>query len=136
MPKHYNSEKTSEVLVVEDDALLRMAAVDLVEMQNLVVFDADGADQALELLGRHSQIGIIFTDIQMPGSMDGMVLAHHTKSRWPHLQHIIVSGQLAPTQAQMPDGAQFFAKPYDTRLIGQTLRAMGGIQQSDEGVPS
>ncbi|AYJ87445.1 response regulator [Sphingomonas paeninsulae] len=128
MPGHYNHAKILEVLVVEDDALLRMAAVDLVELENLVVFDADGADQALELLALHSQIGIVFTDIQMPGSMDGMVLAQHTKARWPHLQHIIVSGQLAPTKAQMPDGAQFFAKPYDTGLKGQTLRAMAGIQ--------
>jgi DNA-binding NtrC family response regulator len=132
MADQYNPAKALEVLVVEDDALLRLAAVDLVESENLVVFEADGYDQALEHLACHCQIGIVFTDIQMPGLMDGLALAHHSKARWPHLQHIIVSGQLAPTEGQMPEGARFFAKPYDTRLIGETLRKMAEIRHANE----
>jgi CheY-like chemotaxis protein len=129
MTGNYNTAEMPQVLVVEDDSLLRMMAVNLVGDERLIVFEADGADNALEQLACHCQIGIVFTDIQMPGSMDGLALAHLSKARWPHLQHIIVSGRLVLTADQMPEGARFFAKPYDLALLGETLRAMADAAQ-------
>jgi CheY-like chemotaxis protein len=127
MIQRYDTAQTPQVLVVEDDGLLRMMAVDLVDGEHLTVFEADSADNALELLDHHCQIGIVFTDIQMPGSMDGLAMAHLSKARWPHLRHIIVSGQLCPTPDQMPAGSRFFAKPYDWGVLGKTIRSMTRI---------
>jgi CheY-like chemotaxis protein len=127
MIQSYDTAQTPQVLVVEDDGLLRMMAVDLVDGEHLTVFAADSADTALELLYRHRQIGIVFTDIQMPGSMDGLAMANLSKARWPHLRHIIVSGQLCPTPEQMPAGSRFFAKPYNWGVLGSILRLMARI---------
>ncbi|MDB5715896.1 MAG: response regulator [Sphingomonadales bacterium] len=123
----FNPAVVPHVLVVEDDELLRMTAVDLVCDQRLKAFEADSADQALEMLSCHCQIGILFTDIEMPGSMDGLALAHTAKRHWPHLQHIIVSGNVLPKETALPERASFFAKPYNPNLIGKALRVMAGL---------
>ena len=87
-------DSTPVVLVVEDEMVLRMRAVDIVQDAGFVPIEAISADQALEILESRDDISLLFTDIQMPGSMDGLQLAHTTHSRWPHIKIILVSGQV------------------------------------------
>src|SRR5580658_1691676 len=88
------------VLVVEDEMMLRMRAVDMVEDAGFTPVEAVNADDALAILESRSDIELLFTDIQMPGSMDGLTLAHAVHERWPSIKIILVSGKLTPTEAE------------------------------------
>ena len=109
------------VLVVEDDPLVRLGAVDLVEEAGYVVYEAADADQALALLERHEDIFAIFTDVEMPGSMDGLKLAHMVNQRWPPVAILIASGYAKLSAKDLPAEAQFFAKPYNPAVIAEAL---------------
>lgn len=100
------------VLIIEDDPLLLLDAVDMVEQAGFVAYEARNADQAIRLLERQSDIRLIFTDVEMPGEMDGLKLARAVRDRWPPVWIIVVSGHGAVTLADVPEGGQFFAKPY------------------------
>jgi CheY-like chemotaxis protein len=86
-----------KVLIVEDEMMLRMRAVDIVEDAGFSPVQAVNADQALSILESRSDISLLFTDIQMPGSMDGLKLAHAVHDRWPGIKIILVSGQVNPS---------------------------------------
>src|SRR5712671_4931218 len=96
------------VLVVEDEMLLRMRAVEIVEDAGFTPLEAVNADDALVLLEAHSDIELLFTDIQMPGSMNGLKLAHAVHERWPSIKIILVSGQVTPTEGDRPADSRFF----------------------------
>src|ERR1700676_2172545 len=85
------------VLVVEDEMLLRMRAVDMVEDAGYTSLEAVDADAAFAILESRSDIALLFTDIQMPGTMDGLKLAHAVHQRWPPIKIILVSGQVKAT---------------------------------------
>ena len=112
------------VLVVEDEPLLRMDALDFIEQAGFIVFEARGADEAIRMLELHSEIRIVFTDINMPGSMDGLKLAHYVRGRWPPVQLIITSGNMIPRADEMPTGGVFLGKPYRPSQVTERLRAM------------
>jgi len=99
------------VLVVEDELVLRMNAVNMVEDAGFIPVEAINADQAIKILEARSDISLLFTDIQMPGSMDGLKLAHAVHGRWPHIKIILVSGQVNPSEAERPEDSRFFGKP-------------------------
>ena len=121
MPK---SEHQPIVLVVEDEMVLRMRAVDIVEDAGFRPIEAASADQALAILESRDDISLLLTDIQMPGSMDGLMLAHAVHTRWPQIKIILVSGQVAVTDADKPLNSRFFPKPLGIdEMIGE-LRAM------------
>jgi CheY-like chemotaxis protein len=82
------------VLVVEDEMVLRMRAVDIVEDAGFMSIEAVSADEAVQILESRDDISLLFADIQMPGSMDGLKLAHAVHTRWPHIKIILVSGQV------------------------------------------
>lgn len=109
------------VLIVEDEALIRMEAMALVEDLGYEFFEASNADEAIVLLEQHPQITIVFTDIRMAGSMNGLQLAAYARGRWPPLKFIIVSG--IATAIEMPEGARFFHKPYNVAAIRDAIRA-------------
>ena len=117
---------TPIVLVVEDEMVLRMRAVDIVEDAGFVPIEAVSADQAIEILESRDDISLLFTDIQMPGSMDGLKLAHTAHTRWPHIKIILVSGQVAVTDADKPSDSKFFPKPLETKRIILELQEMIG----------
>ena len=117
---------TPVVLVVEDEMVLRMRAVDIVEDAGFVPVEAVSADQAIEILESRDDISLLFTDIQMPGSMDGLKLAHAAHTRWPHIKIILVSGQIAVTEADKPDDSKFFAKPLEVQQMIHELQEMVG----------
>ena len=77
------------VLIVEDDALLRLHAVDLIEEAGFIALEAENADEAVAILEQRSDIVLLFTDINMPGSMDGLKLAHAVRDRWPPIKIIV-----------------------------------------------
>src|SRR5437868_3782887 len=96
------SRKNPTVLVVEDEMLLRMRAVDIVEDAGFSSIEAVNADDALAVLESRSDIDLLFTDIQMPGTMNGLKLAHAVHERWPSIKIILVSGQVTPTEGERP----------------------------------
>lgn len=114
------------VLVVEDEMVLRMRAVDIVEDAGFVPIEAVSADEAIEILESRDDISLLFTDIQMPGSMDGLKLAHAAHARWPHIKIILVSGQIAVTDADKPDNSRFFPKPLEIERMVAELQEMIG----------
>ena len=116
----------SVVLVVEDELMLRMRAVDIVEDAGFIPVEAVNADEAIEILESRNDISVLFTDIQMPGSMDGLRLAHLVHSRWPHIKIILVSGQIAVTDADKPEASRFFPKPLEIQQMVLELQAMVG----------
>lgn len=101
------------VLVVEDESFVRMVAVDMLEDAGLPVAEAPDADAALQLLERKPQaFGTLFTDIDMPGSMDGLTLAARVRARWPHIRLVVTSGRHRLRAADLPDAGCFLQKPY------------------------
>lgn len=109
------------ILVVEDEPLIRMEAVDMIEDAGFKVYEAADADAAIKLMEEHDDIGILFTDIDMPGSMDGMKLAAYVRDRWPPVAIVIASGKVDFTAMQLPEGSTFFPKPYPTDKVSKTL---------------
>ena len=99
------------VLVVEDEMVLRMRAVDIVEDAGFNSLEAVNADEALSILETRPDISLLFTDIQMPGSLDGLKLAHAVHRRWPAIKIILVSGQVNLSDAEKPADSRFFGKP-------------------------
>jgi CheY-like chemotaxis protein len=112
------------VLVVEDEPLQRMAAVDLVETAGFVALEARNADEAVRILEGRNDIRIVFTDIDMPGSMDGLKLAAAVRGRWPPIEIILTSGHCVVPQDEMPERGKFLRKPYDYDELAATLRQM------------
>src|SRR3981189_3116699 len=115
-----------KVLVVEDEMMLRMRAVDIVEDAGFTPIEAVNADEALAILESRSDIELLFTDIQMPGSMDGLKLAHAVHERWPSIKIIRGSGQLTPTEADKPTNSRFFGKPLEVKQMIAELQKMIG----------
>src|SRR6202011_627139 len=114
------------ILVVEDEMLLRMRAVDMVEDAGFTAVEAVNADDALAVLESRSDIELLFTDIQMPGSMDGLKLAFAVHERWPAIKIILVSGQLKLTDADKPADSRFFGKPLDAKEMIAAMQDMIG----------
>lgn len=108
-------------LVVEDDPLLLMDAMDLVEEAGLRAYGARDAAEAIRFLEQHDEIRVMFTDVQMPGSMDGLHLARAVRERWPPVTIIVTSGRIKVTKEDMPENGVFFAKPYLPATIVNAL---------------
>jgi two-component sensor histidine kinase/FixJ family two-component response regulator len=115
------------VLVVEDEMVLRMRAVDIVEDAGFNALEAVNADEALSILESRSDISVLFTDIQMPGTLDGLKLAHAVYKRWPGIKIILVSGQVNLSDADKPTDSRFFGKPLETKQMIAEIQDMVGI---------
>jgi CheY-like chemotaxis protein len=115
------------VLVVEDELLLRMDAVDMIAAAGFEVVEAGDADQAIEILEARRDITVIFTDIQMPGSMDGLKLARAVRGRWPPIKIIATSGRALLNETDLPEGGRFLPKPYSPGQITGVLRELTGV---------
>ena len=107
------------VLVVEDEFLSRLHAVNLVEDAGYKAIEASNAKEAIAILETRKDIRIVFTDVDMPGTMDGLKLAHAIRTRWPP---IVTSGHFHLSDADMPERGRFFPKPYRDREIISALR--------------
>ena len=109
------------ILVVEDHPIIRMAAVDLVGSAGFEGLEADSADQAIHILEARSDIRLVFTDVRMPGLMDGIELAHDIRRRWPPVELIVASGDAAVRERPLPAGAKFFSKPDQESTLAQAM---------------
>lgn len=114
------------VLLVEDEMLVRMDAADNLEGAGFEVIETANADAAFEALCRRGDIQVLFTDIRMPGSMDGLALARLVHDRWPHIAVVITSGHGRPDEPEMPPWAAFIPKPYSDQTPTAIIRSMTG----------
>jgi two-component system, response regulator PdtaR len=112
------------VLLVEDEPFVRMATADALEDAGFEVIETANAHAAQEVLLRRADIRVLFTDVRMPGSMDGLELASLVRSRWPHISVVITSGHLDPDNGMLPQEAVFIAKPYGEQAPAKAIRAL------------
>lgn len=111
----------SVVLVVEDNELVRVCAIEILEDAGLAAVEACNADEAWAILKRRPDIGVLFTDIDMPGSMCGVTLAARVHASWPDIRLVLTSGRKRPAEEEIPDHGRFVAKPYGTRDIVEAI---------------
>lgn len=114
--------ENANILVVDDEALIRMATMCIVEDAGYGVVEAANADEAIIMLERCLGITAVLTDINMPGSMDGLQLSRLIRDRWPLIGLVITSGRHLAKAEQMPAGVQFIAKPYTPGEIVAALQ--------------
>ncbi len=116
------SPKKLTVLVVDDELFVRLMAVDAIEDAGHATIEAADADEAISLLEQRSDVDVVFTDIKMPGSMDGLGLASTIHGRWPTLPVILTSGHMAIED--LAAGTPFLQKPYRTSMLTDRLNAL------------
>jgi CheY-like chemotaxis protein len=107
-----SNEARALVLVVEDEALIRMHGCAVLESAGFEVLEAATADEAIVILEQHDHVHLLFSDIDMPGGMDGLELAEMVHARWPNIGLLITSGHRRPAEASLPDDGKFIAKPW------------------------
>jgi CheY-like chemotaxis protein len=109
------------ILLVEDDVLVQMELAEWLAELGLCVLTADNADQAITLLDTRPEIAFLLTDIEMPGSMDGVRLAHHVAERWPPVKIIVISGMFAARVSPLPKASIFVPKPIQPHELWNAL---------------
>jgi two-component system, response regulator PdtaR len=112
----------SVILTVEDETLLSAYLGEVLENAGYRVIAAANADQAIAILEARNDIRIVITDINMPGSMDGLRLAAAVKDRWPPIKIIIATGKGVPRKEEMPRDSQFLPKPYAPERVLAAVR--------------
>jgi two-component system, response regulator PdtaR len=115
--------KRAVILIVEDELLIRMHAVEMIE-ESFEVVEAASAHEAIAILEARFDITVVFTDIQMPGSMDGLKLAAAVRDRWPPIKIVATSGHVKISAGDLPPGGRFLRKPYSPAEVMQTLREL------------
>ena len=123
------------VLVVEDHELIRLAALDFVGAAGFERIGAKSADEAIRILETRPDIRLVFTDVEMPGTMDGLKLAHYIRDRWPPVHLILVSGKVTLNDSQIPTNSTFFPKPYDENIVLQELTRLLSTTPQDRSSP-
>jgi CheY-like chemotaxis protein len=112
------------ILIVEDEALVRLAAVGVLEDAGFRLIEAANSDQALELLASDSDVQVLFTDISMPGAIDGLALARKVRHRWPHIGIMVASAKRLPQPGELPAGSRFEQKPYNLDAVVRHAREL------------
>ena len=117
------SVKRPVILVVEDEPLIRSNACDMLEADGFEVIEAGSAHEAIEILESRSDIRVIFTDVQMPGTMDGLALVRMARDRWLPIKIVVTSGYPPVTETDLPSGGRFLPKPYTSEQVKGIVRA-------------
>jgi CheY-like chemotaxis protein len=119
------NQKRLVVLVVEDEPLMLMDALDVVTEAGFQAIGAKNADEAIRILETRADIRVVFTDVNMPGSMDGIKLAHAVRDRWPPIEIIVTSGlTVENVQELLPERGIFFPKPYTPAQVASALKRL------------
>jgi CheY-like chemotaxis protein len=105
-------DSASRILLVEDDALLRLGACAVLMDAGYEVLEAANADEAIRVLETEPDIGLMVSDIQMPGPIDGVKLAHAVRRRWPPVEVLLTSGRRVPSPDELPARVRYLPKPY------------------------
>jgi CheY-like chemotaxis protein len=111
-------------VLAEDEAIVRMAAAEMLSAFGFEVLEAEHAQGALQHLEAHDGAVLLYTDINMPGVMDGCDLAHTVRARWPETRIIVCSGCDSIEAAALPDEAHFIPKPGAERLMRKALQVL------------
>jgi len=109
---------------VEDEPLIRLGMLALLEQAGYQTFEAADADQAIAVMEREPGVRVVVTDVDMPGSMDGVRLAHAVRNRWPPTVLIVVSGKVGLSGVDLPAGTRFFSKPFQEALLLRTIEEL------------
>ena len=134
MPLDATEPATRVVLVVEDDALILMGALDLVAHAGFEGVGAANADEAIAILEVRADIHLVFTDVQMPGTIDGLKLVHYIRNRWPRIHLMVASGRAIKEESDLPTGSRFFSKPYDDdTIVKEMTRLLAAIDADESG---
>jgi CheY-like chemotaxis protein len=112
------------VLIVEDQALVRLSGVGIFADAGFRIIEAVNSDEALEFLEADSDVQLVFTDVNMPGTIDGLALARQVHGRWPRIGIMVVSGQSMPQPHELPAGSRFHRKPYDADTVVRHAREL------------
>ena len=118
------NRETATLLVVEDELLIRLDMISLLEQRGFAVLQAANADEAIEILTRNSEIRGVLSDIDMPGSMNGIALVNVVSKRWPRCWLMLVSGMTAPRAEDLPERTYFIPKPVSAAVLDRTLIAL------------
>jgi CheY-like chemotaxis protein len=119
-----DSHRLPTILVVEDETLVRMNEAELLEEAGYAVLEAADADEALEILNRHDAVHLLLSDVDMPGTMNGLDLAHFVHQRWPHIRLLLTSGHHHLSENQIPDDGKFVRKPWQEAALIARVREM------------
>lgn len=123
MPPSSARKSPVVVLAVEDEEVIRTLATEFMAEVGFDVLEAPNADTAVRLLQVEAErVHVLFTDLRMPGAMDGLMLAHHTRRNWPWIELVVTSGFIAGGLEQLPPNTQFFRKPYELAAIAEHIR--------------
>jgi CheY-like chemotaxis protein len=114
------------VLLVEDEPLVRMLGIDVLEEAGFEVVEAANADEALSQLQARPDVQVLFTDIDMPGKLDGLDLARAVHEQRPEIGLLIASGKVRPSPGEIPDSGRFLPKPYELGAVVRIVREMTG----------
>lgn len=112
------------VLLVEDEMMVRLIGSDVLSDAGYTVVEAETADEAIKLLEENGEVHLLFTDIRMPGSMDGLELAELVHQRWPDIRILLTSGDTFPSREQIPDDGSFLQKPYRVDALREEVKRL------------
>lgn len=113
-----------KILVVEDEPLIRLGLVSTIEEAGYDVIDAASADDAVRVLEANDDVRLILTDVDMPGSMNGIRLAHYVRNRWPPIALVVISGKVGVQPGELPYGVRFMSKPYQEPVLLNLVETM------------
>ena len=119
-------KKPKTVLIVEDEELVRMVGSDILELGGYRVVEAANAAEALQHLEGETEVMVLFTDVNMPGTPDGLGLAKLVSSRWPHVKILVASGNVKPQAGELPESGLFLSKPYRADDLLAIVRSLTG----------
>lgn len=109
-------------IVVEDDPIIMMETVFILEDAGFRVYESFNGDEAILHLTKHWESTVLlFSDVDMPGSMNGFALARHVAEHWPLIEIVIASGHTCPADGDMPKKATFLTKPFNQRMVHEHL---------------
>jgi CheY-like chemotaxis protein len=112
------------VLIVDDEPLVRLVAREVLEDDGCVVIEAATAEEAVALLDSRADIAVLFSDVHMPGDVDGLALARMAPERWPRLRVAVTSGRARPDREELPPGTLFVPKPYRPDLLSVAVQTL------------
>ncbi len=120
-----NAPDAPFAVVVEDEMLIRFDAAGILAEAGFRTLDAQTADEAIPLIVENeTEVGLLFTDVDMPGSMNGFALARHVAEMWPGIGILVVSGRVEPGPGELPEGAVFISKPFSPQTIHDRINAL------------
>lgn len=126
-----NPDNRTTILVVEDEALIRMVSADILSEAGFHVLEAENAAEAIAIMEAADHVELVFTDIRMPGRMDGLELATFVHAHWPDVRLLVTSGHVVLSNDEIPDGGRFVNKPYNLQRLVAEVRAIVAAPSTD-----